>query len=134
VPLYGDGGNVRDWLHVLDHCRGIDVVIANGIDGEVYNIGGGNEVKNVDLTHRILQLLDKPVSLIKPVQDRQGHDRRYALDTAKLRGLGWEPQVAFDAGLADTVDWYCQNQWWWRPIKERDPDFKAYYEAQYGRR
>ena len=134
VPLYGDGGNVRDWLHVLDHCRGIDVVIEKGRTGEVYNIGGGNEVKNVDLTHRILQLLDKPTSLIKPVQDRQGHDRRYALDTNKLRALGWQPQVAFDDGLADTVRWYRENEWWWRPIKERDPAFKSYYEAQYGRR
>jgi dTDP-glucose 4,6-dehydratase len=134
VPLYGDGGNVRDWLHVLDHCRGIDVVIDKGVNGEVYNIGGGNEVKNVDLTHRILQLLDKPTSLIKPVQDRQGHDRRYALDTAKLRSLGWQPRASFDAGLADTVTWYRENEWWWRPIKERDPAFKAYYEAQYGRR
>jgi dTDP-glucose 4,6-dehydratase len=134
VPLYGDGGNVRDWLHVLDHCRGIDVVIERGINGEVYNIGGGNQVQNVDLTHRIMQLLDKPTSLIKPVQDRQGHDRRYALDTAKLRRLGWQPQASFDTGLADTVTWYRENEWWWRPIKERDPAFKAYYEAQYGRR
>jgi dTDP-glucose 4,6-dehydratase len=134
VPLYGDGGNVRDWLHVLDHCRGIDVVIENGIDGEVYNIGGGNEVKNVDLTERIVELVGKPRSLIKPVQDRQGHDRRYALDTSKLRTLGWQPEVPFDAGLAETVTWYRENQWWWRPIKERDPAFKAYYEAQYGRR
>jgi len=109
-------------------------VIAKGVNGEVYNIGGGNEVKNVDLTHRMLQLLGKPTSLIKPVQDRQGHDRRYALDTAKLRALGWQPQVTFDRGLADTVRWYRENEWWWRPIKERDAAFKAYYEAQYGRR
>ncbi len=134
VPLYGDGGNVRDWLHVLDHCRGIDTVIERGADGEVYNIGGGNEVRNVDLTHRILGLLDKPAALIKPVEDRQGHDRRYALDTAKLRSLGWAPEVSFETGLAETVAWYCANEWWWRPIKERDPAFKAFYEAQYGRR
>ena len=134
VPLYGDGGNVRDWLHVLDHCRGVDVAIANGVNGEVYNIGGGNEVKNVALTHRILQLLDRPASLIRPVEDRQGHDRRYALDTTKLRTLGWQPEVSFETGLAETVAWYRANEWWWRPIKERDPAFKAYYEAQYGRR
>jgi dTDP-glucose 4,6-dehydratase len=134
VPLYGDGGNVRDWLHVLDHCRAVDFVIERGVDGEVYNIGGGNEVKNLDLTHRILQLAGKPASLIKPVQDRQGHDRRYALDTTKLQALGWKPQVSFDAGLAATVAWYRENEWWWRPIKERDPAYQAYYEAQYGRR
>ena len=134
VPLYGDGGNVRDWLHVLDHCRAVDFVIARGASGEVYNVGGGNEVKNLDLTHRILQLLDKPASLIRPVQDRQGHDRRYALDTGKLRRLGWTPAASFESGLAETVDWYCQNEWWWRPIKERDSAFKAYYDAQYGGR
>jgi dTDP-glucose 4,6-dehydratase len=134
VPLYGDGGNVRDWLHVLDHCRAIDHLIVVGTNGEVYNIGGGNEVRNVDLTHAILGLMDKPTSLIKPVADRLGHDRRYALDTTKLRQLGWAPQVPFEAGLRETVDWYRANEWWWRPIKERDPAFKAYYEAQYGRR
>jgi dTDP-glucose 4,6-dehydratase len=133
VPLYGDGLNVRDWLHVLDHCGGLDVVIAQGVNGEVYNIGGGNEVRNVDLTHRILQLLDKPTSLIKRVEDRLGHDRRYALDTAKLRTLGWRPERSFEGGLAETIAWYRDNEWWWRPVKERDPAFKAYYEAQYGR-
>jgi dTDP-glucose 4,6-dehydratase len=131
VPLYGDGGNVRDWLHVFDHCRAIDCVIERGTSGEVYNIGGGNEVKNVDLTHRILQLLDRPTSLITPVQDRQGHDRRYALDTTKLRALGWKTQESFGDALADTVRWYRENEWWWRPIKERDPAFAAYYDAQY---
>ena len=134
VPLYGDGGNVRDWLHVLDHCRAIDHLIEIAEDGEVYNIGGGNEVRNVDLTHRLLSLMDKPTSLIKPVADRPGHDRRYALDTSKLRGTGWMAQVPFEQGLRDTVEWYRRNEWWWRPIKEGDPAFKAYYEAQYDRR
>jgi dTDP-glucose 4,6-dehydratase len=134
VPLYGDGRNVRDWLHVVDHCRGIDLLIDRGRNGEVYNIGGGNEVQNVDLTHRILELLGKPVSLIKPVQDRLGHDRRYALDTTKLKALGWRPETDFADGLAATVDWYRRNDWWWRPIKEQDPAFRAYYDAQYGRR
>ncbi|MGH9203232.1 MAG: dTDP-glucose 4,6-dehydratase, partial [Vicinamibacterales bacterium] len=134
VPLYGDGGNVRDWLHVLDHCRAVDHLIDAATDGEVYNIGGGNEVRNLDLTHRVLTLMEKPTSLIKPVADRPGHDRRYALDTAKLRGLGWAPQIPFERGLRDTVAWYRDNEWWWRPIKERDPAFKAYYAAQYERR
>jgi dTDP-glucose 4,6-dehydratase len=131
VPLYGDGRNVRDWLHVEDHCRAIDLLIANGADGEVYNIGGGNEVMNVDLTKRILGSLGKPLSLIQPVADRPGHDRRYCLDTSKLRSLGWAPQVPFEQGLRDTVDWYRGNEWWWRPIKEQDPAFRSYYKAQY---
>jgi dTDP-glucose 4,6-dehydratase len=134
VPLYGDGLNVRDWLHVDDHCRGVDTVIEKGVNGEVYNIGGGNEVRNVDLTHRLLALVGRDESLIQPVADRPGHDRRYALDTAKLASLGWSPQVRFEEGLAETVHWYQSNEWWWRPIKEQDPAFRAYYQAQYGAR
>ena len=134
VPLYGDGRNVRDWLHVLDHCRAVDLLIEQGANGEVYNIGGGNDVMNVDLTHRILGDLDKPLSLITPVADRPGHDRRYCLDTTKLRGVGWAPLVPFEQGLKETVDWYRQNEWWWRPTKEQDPAFRAYYQAQYGNR
>jgi len=134
LPLYGDGLNVRDWLHVDDHCRAIDLLIDAGVSGEVYNIGGGNEVRNVDLTRRILELTGRPASLIRPVADRPGHDRRYALDTGKLRSLGWRPQVAFDEGLRDTVAWYRENEWWWRPIKEQDPAYRAYYQAQYGNR
>ena len=134
VPLYGDGRNVRDWLHVDDHCRAIDLLIDKGVDGEVYNIGGGNDVMNVDLTRRILAALDKPLSLVKPVADRPGHDRRYCLDTSKLRSLGWEPQVPFEDGLRTTVEWYRANEWWWRPIKEQDPAFRSYYQAQYERR
>jgi dTDP-glucose 4,6-dehydratase len=134
VPLYGDGKNVRDWLHVDDHCRGIDLVIERGINGEVYNIGGGNDIPNIELTHRILEGLDKPLSLIKPVEDRKGHDRRYCLDTTKLQGLGWAPQVPFAGGLSGTIAWYRDNDWWWRPIKEQDPAFKAYYAAQYEQR
>ena len=134
VPLYGDGLNERDWLHVDDHCRAIDLLIDAAVDGEVYNIGGGNHVKNVDLTHRILQLAGKPASLINHVPDRPGHDRRYSLDTAKLQGLGWTPRIPFDEGLAATVDWYRRNEWWWRPIKDADPAFRSYYDAQYGKR
>jgi dTDP-glucose 4,6-dehydratase len=134
VPLYGDGRNVRDWLHVDDHCRAIDLLIDEGANGEVYNIGGGNDIMNVDLTHSILGALAKPQSLIRPVADRQGHDRRYCLDTTKLRGLGWAPHVAFEQGLTATVDWYRRNEWWWRPIKDNDPAFRAYYAAQYEQR
>jgi len=134
VPLYGDGLNERDWLHVLDHCRAIDLLIDTGVDGDVYNIGGGNQVRNVDLTRRILHLVGKPASLIKPVADRPGHDRRYSLDTAKLAALGWRPRVEFEQGLADTVRWYRENERWWRPIKDDDPEFRKYYQAQYGSR
>jgi dTDP-glucose 4,6-dehydratase len=133
VPLYGDGLNERDWLHVEDHCRAVDLLIDAADNGEVYNVGGGNQVRNVDLTHRILQLAGKPPSLIRHVPDRLGHDRRYSLDTAKLARLGWTPRMDFDAGLAATVEWYRQNEWWWRPIKEADPAFRAFYDAQYGR-
>jgi dTDP-glucose 4,6-dehydratase len=134
LPLYGDGLNVRDWLHVLDHCRALDVVIHKGQIGEVYNVGGGNEVRNVDLTSQILTLLNRPASLIAPVPDRPGHDRRYCLDSTKLRGLGWQPSVPFAAGLGETAAWYQANESWWRPIKHHDEAFKAYYRAQYGER
>jgi dTDP-glucose 4,6-dehydratase len=134
LPLYGDGQNVRDWLHVADHCRALDLVLDRGAPGEVYNVGGGNEVRNIALTHRILELAGLPATLIKPVPDRLGHDRRYCLDTTKLRALGWRPERDFDEGLRATVDWYRANEWWWRPIKEADPGFKAYYQTQYGDR
>jgi dTDP-glucose 4,6-dehydratase len=132
VPLYGDGLNVRDWLHVEDHCAGVDLLIDHGVNGEVYNIGGGNEVRNIDLTRRILALAGRSDALISPVADRPGHDRRYALDTTKLRGLGWAPQTDFEAGLAATVQWYRDNEGWWRPIKEQDAAYRAFHEAQYG--
>jgi dTDP-glucose 4,6-dehydratase len=134
VPLYGDGLQVRDWLHVLDHCRAVDFLVDAGQNGEVYNVGGGNDVRNVDLTKRLLELTGKGESLIRNVPDRQGHDRRYSLDTSKLRQLGWAPQEPFEAGLATTVDWYRQNEWWWRPVKDGDPAFRSYYERQYGKR
>ena len=132
VPLYGDGQHSRDWLHVVDHCRALDVLIAKGQSGEVYNIGGGHEVRNLDLTRQILALVGRSDSLIQPVPDRPGHDRRYCLDTAKLGTLGWCPQTEFIHGLDETVRWYRDNEWWWRPIKEQDPTFRAYYQAQYG--
>ncbi|MEO8077066.1 MAG: dTDP-glucose 4,6-dehydratase [Acidobacteriota bacterium] len=134
VPLYGDGLNERDWLHVSDHCRALDLLVQSGTSGEVYNVGGGNHVRNVDLTRRILELAGKPESLIRPVPDRPGHDRRYAVDTTKLQALGWAPEVPFETGLRETVAWYEQNPWWWRPIKDADPAFRAYYNAQYGER
>lgn len=134
VPLYGDGLNVRDWLHVTDHCRAIDLLLERGQPGEVYNVGGGNEVTNVDLAHRILDRLDRPPSLIQRVADRPGHDRRYCLDTSKLQALGWHACEVFEDGLSATVEWYRDNEWWWRPIKEQDPSFRRFYETQYGGR
>jgi dTDP-glucose 4,6-dehydratase len=132
LPLYGDGQNVRDWIYVLDNCAAIDLVLRRGREGEVYNIGGGNEVANVTLTRRILDLLGKPQSLITPVTDRPGHDRRYALDSAKTRALGWTPAHGFDAALAATVEWYRTHEGWWKPIKSGA--FRAYYERQYSAR
>ncbi len=134
LPLYGHGQNIRDWLHVSDHCRALDLLIEHGQLGEAYNVGGGNMVTNADLTGRILKILNKPVSLIQSVADRPGHDLRYSLDTTKLRALGWQPHVPFDEGLCTTVNWYRENEWWWRPIKEGDPDFKSFYRTQYAKR
>jgi len=131
LPLYGDGMNVRDWLHVDDHCRAIDLLLEKGEPGQTYNVGGGNEVPNIELTRRILGLLGRPQTLIRPVPDRPGHDRRYSLDCARLRGLGWSPRVGFDAGLRATVDWYRANEAWWRPLKEADPAFREHYQRHY---
>ncbi len=132
LPLYGDGRNVRDWLHVLDHCRGIWTALTQGEAGAVYNIGGNNEVANIDLTKRLLSLMAKPESLIQPVTDRPGHDRRYALNCDKLRRLGWAPEVELAEGMAATVRWYVDNEAWWRPIKSGE--YRAYYEQQYAGR
>ncbi len=132
LPLYGDGMQVRDWLYVEDHCAAIDLVLHHGQAGEVYNVGGGNERHNIELTRLILQRLGKPETLIKRVTDRPGHDRRYALDCAKLHALGWQPAHDFDSAVAATVAWYQQNEWWWRPIKSGE--FRAYYLKQYGER
>ena len=132
LPLYGDGRQSRDWLHVTDHCRALDLLLERGRPGETYNAGGGSELENVALTRLILDLLDRPASLLRHVPDRPGHDRRYRLDTAKLRALGWTPQIEFGPGLRAVVEWYRDNEWWWRPIKEADPAFRAYYEQQYG--
>jgi len=132
LPLYGDGRNVRDWLYVLDNCTAIDLVLRRGKDGEVYNIGGGHEVENVVLTRQILRLTGKPETLIQRVKDRPGHDRRYSLDSTKIRQLGWAPRHGFGEALAATVAWYREHEAWWRPLKSGE--FRAYYEKQYGAR
>lgn len=120
VPLYGDGENIRDWLHVEDHCRGIALVLQNGRPGEVYNIGGGAELSNSELTRLLLEATEKDDSFIKRVADRKGHDRRYSVDIHKISSeLGYSPQVDFTQGLADAVQWYRHNRWWWEPLKER---------------
>jgi len=134
LPLYGDGGNIRDWLFVEDHCAAVDFLIEHGTNSETYNIGGGNERENREITHRILQLLGKPETLIKRVADRVGHDRRYSVDTSKLEKLGFKMTTDFDAALERTVQWYVANEPWWRAIKERSAEFKAYYEKQYAGR
>ena len=130
LPLYGDGKNVRDWLFVDDHCSGIDHALRRGAPGRKYNIAGGAERQNIELTRKVLELLDAPESLIRPVKDRVGHDRRYAIDDTELRALGWAPAMSWEEGMAYTVNWYQENEWWWRKIKSGE--FKAYYERQYG--
>ena len=115
VPLYGDGRQVREWLHVDDHCRAVDLLLERGEPGEVYHIGGGAELTNRDLVTRLLELCGTDWSRVSPVADRKAHDRRYALDSTKLRHLGFEPGTPFDTGLAETVRWYQDNEWWWRP-------------------
>ncbi|GAA1935422.1 dTDP-glucose 4,6-dehydratase [Kitasatospora viridis] len=116
VPLYGDGLNVRDWLHVDDHCRGIQLVLDRGAPGEVYHIGGGRELSNREVTGMLLRTLGRDWSSVRPVADRKGHDRRYSLDDAKLRGLGYRPRVGFEEGLRQTIAWYRENPSWWRPL------------------
>jgi dTDP-glucose 4,6-dehydratase len=118
VPLYGTGKNVRDWIHVEDHCRAIDLLLDKGDFGEIYNIAGGNERTNLEITKKILKFLKKDDSMIEFVTDRPGHDFRYSLDCSKLRARGWRPFRSFDEGLLDTISWYAQNEWWWRPLKK----------------
>ncbi|HYH91973.1 MAG TPA: dTDP-glucose 4,6-dehydratase, partial [Candidatus Saccharimonadales bacterium] len=132
LPMYGDGLQRRDWLFVSDHAAGIDHVLQHGQRGETYNVAGGVEMANVDTVRLLLARLDKPWSLVRHVEDRPGHDRRYAMDGAKLAALGWSPRISFEAGLAATVDWYVANEPWWRAA--RSGDWDAYYERQYGSR
>ncbi len=132
LPLYGDGKNVRDWLYVEDHCSALHFIMTNGVLGEIYNIGGGNEMQNINITKLILDHLNKPESLIRFVEDRQGHDLRYALNIDKLRQLGWEPKHDFAVGIRRTIDWYVENEEWWRKIKSGQ--FREYYEQAYNLR
>ncbi len=133
IPVYGDGLNIRDWIFVVDHCRALDAVIQKGKPGEIYNIGSGNEKTNLELIRKLLELLDKPQSLIQFVTDRPAHDRRYALDCAKIATeLGWKPAYSFEKALSATVDWYLKNESWWRSIKSGE--YSRYYKKMYLKR
>ena len=131
LPVYGDGMQVRNWIHATDFSRAIGHVLAHGLPGEVYNAGGPDEQANIDVVHRIVALTDAAESQIEHVSDRPGHDRRYSLSSEKVRALGWTPRVRFEDGLEETVAWYRENAWWWEPI--RSGDYRAYYERQYGK-
>jgi dTDP-glucose 4,6-dehydratase len=133
LPVYGDGANVRDWLHVEDHCQALALALEKGVAGEVYNIGGGAERKNIEIVRGILKLVGKTDSLIKYVQDRPGHDRRYAIDPSFIKAkLGWSPAHTFEQGLEDTVRWYVDNPKWWERVMSGA--YRQYYDSQYARR
>ncbi len=134
LPLYGDGRNVRDWLYVRDHAAAIDFLLDAGEPGEVYNVAGGNEAENIEITRQVLRELKKPESLIRFVNDRPGHDRRYSLDASKLARLGFTSRTPFERGLSETVSWYRDREDWWRPVKEKDAAYREYYRTQYGDR
>lgn len=131
LPVYGDGLQVRNWIHVTDFARAIGCVLENGAPGEVYNAGGPDECPNIDVVRQIIELTGASEGLIEYVADRPGHDRRYSLSSQRVRGLGWEPRVRFAEGIGATVDWYRDNEWWWQPI--RSGAYRDYYERQYGR-
>jgi dTDP-glucose 4,6-dehydratase len=134
LPLYGDGSQVRDWLYVEDHCAGIDLALRHGRAGEAYNIGGGEEATNAEITRLVLEQTGAPGSLVRRVEDRAGHDRRYSLDTTKIRDeLGWEPRVRLADGFRRTAAWYAEHRRWWEPIK-RSGGYREYYEKQYAAR
>ena len=132
LPLYGDGGQIRDWTYVEDHCDALEIVLASGIAGGTYNVSAGNLMTNLDVTRRILELLGKPMSLVRSITDRPGHDRRYSADSKKVRSLGWEPGHSFDLALSKTLDWYLAREDWWRPIKSGE--FLEFYRRQYQER
>ena len=132
LPLYGDGLNVRDWIYVLDHCEAIDLMLLEGQDGEIYNVGGDRELTNLELTETILDMMGKPRSLIQLVEDRPGHDRRYSLDSSKIHEVGWRPRRRFEEALERTVRWYTENRWWWEKLKTGE--YESYYQKQYGAR
>ncbi len=131
LPVYGDGMQVRNWIHATDFARAIGTVLEQGAHGEVYNAGGPDEEANIDVVRRIVALTGAEESQVQHVKDRPGHDRRYSLSSEKVRALGWEPRVRFQEGLAETVAWYRENSWWWEPI--RSGEYRQYYERQYGR-
>jgi dTDP-glucose 4,6-dehydratase len=133
LPVYGDGMQIRDWLHVIDHCSGVETVMDKGEPGEIYNIGGDNQRPNIDIINIILEVTGKDESIIKHVQDRPGHDRRYALDSAKLLAIGWPRIYDFETGMRDTIKWYTGNESWWRPIKE-GKDNKEFSDKWYANR
>jgi dTDP-glucose 4,6-dehydratase len=130
LPVYGDGMQVRNWLHVEDHCSGIYTALTKGVEGEVYNIGGPDECPNIEVVKRIVELTGNDESLIEYVKDRPGHDLRYSLSSEKIQGLGWQATTGFEEGLAQTVKWYRENEWWWGPI--RSGEYLEYYKRQYG--
>jgi dTDP-glucose 4,6-dehydratase len=130
LPLYGDGRQVRDWLHVDDHCAAIELVLRQGEAGEVYNVGAGEEHENVELTRLIVEQLGADDALVRHVEDRAGHDRRYSLDTTKIGSLGWQPRRSWDEGVRATIDWYRDNRGWWEPIK-RSTGYREFYDRQY---
>lgn len=129
IPVYGDGKNVRDWLHVFDHCAAIDLVLHQGVNGEVYNVGGHNERTNLEVVQAILRELGKSYELIEFVKDRPGHDKRYAIDPTKLERLGWKPTYSFDTGIAQTIRWYQENESWWKRIV--NGEYQSYFEEHY---
>ena len=132
VPVYGDGMNVRDWLYVEDHCAAIDLILRKGKIGETYCIGGDSEKTNMEITKKIIELMGKDESSIEYVKDRPGHDRRYAIDFSKIKQeLGWEPQINFEEGLQKTIEWYKNNESWWKNIKSGE--YQEYYAKQYGK-
>lgn len=131
VPVYGDGKNIRDWLHVLDHCSAIDLVMHKGLDGDVYNVGGHNERTNLEVVETIINTLGKSEELIEYVTDRLGHDKRYAIDPTKLEQLGWNPTYTFETGIAQTIQWYLENKEWWEKIISGE--YQTYYEKQYSK-
>jgi dTDP-glucose 4,6-dehydratase len=131
LPVYGDGMQIRNWIHATDFARAIGCVLEHGAPGEVYNAGGPDECPNIEVVQRIVELTGASPDSIEHVADRPGHDRRYSLSSDRVRGLGWEPRMRFTEGIAATVDWYRDNEWWWRPI--RSGEYRDYYKRQYGR-
>lgn len=134
LPLYGDGRQVRNWIYVEDHCRGILHALKEGKTGEIYNISSVTEMENIELTRRLLKILDKPATLVQKVTDRLGHDRRYAIDSSKLRRLGWSEKASFKKAFPETILWYRTHEAWWKAIKEKQEDFKRFYRKAYAGR